>query len=62
MGPADVRSVTIINAITTELTSVRIDLCERSPGTLLNEREVAAALHVSVKTLQNWRQHGRGPR
>ncbi|WP_206446537.1 hypothetical protein [Agrococcus sp. KRD186] len=54
--------MTIINAITTELTSVRIDLCERSPGTLLNEREVAAALHVSVKTLQNWRQHGRGPR
>ena len=28
---------------------------------LLNEREAAAALGVSVKTLQRWRCEGRGP-
>ena len=40
---------------------MRIDLFGHSPGTLLNEREVAAAIFVSVKTLQYWRQHGEGP-
>jgi predicted DNA-binding transcriptional regulator AlpA len=40
---------------------VRADLFEQSPGVLLNEREVAEAIHVSVKTLQHWRQHGQGP-
>lgn len=39
----------------TETTAVRIDLYESSPGVLLDEREVAAALHVSRKTLQYWR-------
>lgn len=55
-------SVTNINATPTETAAVRMDLYERSPGTLLNEREVAAALFISVKTLQLWRQQGRGPR
>ena len=34
---------------------LRIDLYGHSPGTLLNEREVAVALRISVKTLQHWR-------
>lgn len=46
----------------TETTAVRIDLYECSPGVLLDEREVAAALHVSRKTLQYWRARHRGPR
>lgn len=29
---------------------------------LLNERKTAEYLSVSQKTLQNWRQQGRGPR
>ncbi|GAA1419449.1 helix-turn-helix domain-containing protein [Agrococcus citreus] len=46
----------------TETMAVRFDLYECSPGVLLDEREVAAALHVSRKTLQHWRAMQRGPR
>lgn len=38
-----------------------IDLLRLSPGVVLREREVAAALHLSVKTLQYHRQRGTGP-
>ncbi|WP_349305131.1 helix-turn-helix domain-containing protein [Agrococcus sp. Marseille-Q4369] len=41
---------------------VPIDLLQLSPGVLLRERDVAAALHISVKTLQHHRQRGTGPR
>lgn len=40
---------------------VRIDLYELSGGTLMNEREVAAAIFVSVRTLQDWRRTKQGP-
>ena len=53
--------MTTTHARTSE-TLVRIDYYEKPPGPLLNEREVAAALHVSVKTVQRWRQQGVGPR
>ncbi|WP_369010417.1 helix-turn-helix transcriptional regulator [Agrococcus sp. HG114] len=40
---------------------VRFDLFGHPPGVLLTERELAAAIHVSRRTLQYWRQVGRGP-
>jgi hypothetical protein len=36
-------------------------LAEVTAG-LLNERELAPLLRVQIKTLQSWRQRGRGPR
>lgn len=42
MIPPDGRSVTIINAITTKSAPVRIDLYERSPGTLIAKSPLAA--------------------
>lgn len=40
---------------------MRIDLFGHAPGVLLTEQELAAAIHVSRRTLQYWRQVGRGP-
>lgn len=34
----------------------------QNPADLLDEREVADALHVAVNTLRNWRWKGEGPR
>ncbi len=33
-----------------------------APGDLLDEREAAAILRASVKTMRNWRWRGEGPR
>lgn len=33
-----------------------------TPGDLLDEREAAAILAVSIQTLRNWRWRGEGPR
>lgn len=33
-----------------------------APGDLIDEREVASVLSVSVKTLRNWRWRSEGPR
>lgn len=38
-----------------------LDLYAASPGTLLTETQLAAALGVASKTLRSWRSSGRGP-
>ncbi|WP_306232849.1 helix-turn-helix transcriptional regulator [Agrococcus beijingensis] len=40
---------------------VRTDLFGYPPGVLLTERELAAAIHMSSKTLQHWRYTQQGP-
>jgi len=46
-------------AITTDIANVPASL-QAGPD-LLNEREVAAILRLSTKTLQSWRSTNRGP-
>lgn len=45
----------------TNTRSKRTHLLTNSPADLLNERQVAGEFNISVKTLQNWRYHGKGP-
>ncbi|WP_442855765.1 helix-turn-helix transcriptional regulator [Agrococcus sp. Marseille-P2731] len=55
-------TVTPTDVRTNESTRVRTDIFEKTPGILLNNREVAAMLDLSVKTVQRRRQRGTGPR
>lgn len=44
------------------VTSIPQPVVTLSPGDLVDEREVAAILGVSVQTLRNWRWRGEVPR